>query len=62
MTVPNIPCPICLTPIGIVHRTSDIESMLDLQPAFVDGLLGITDSDALQMLYWMHELPAEAMS
>lgn len=58
MTVSNTPCPICLTPIGIVHRTSETESMLDLQPAFVDGLLGITEGDTLQVLYWLHQLPA----
>lgn len=58
MTEPIIPCSICLTPIGIVRRTSETESILALQPEFVDGLLGITDGDTLQVLYWMHQLPA----
>jgi L-fuculose-phosphate aldolase len=58
MTAPLTPLPICLMPIGIVHQRSETESILALQPEFVDGLLGITEGDTLQVLYWMHQLPA----
>lgn len=62
MTEPITPCSICLTPIGIVSRTSEAESILAFQLEFVDGLLGITEGDTLQVLYWMHQLPASDRS
>lgn len=50
--------PIQLRPIGIVRREDD-HQIIRVDPAYADGLLGIERAEKLQILYWMHKLPAE---
>jgi len=46
--------------IGKVRTLGPKESALEIDPAFEDGLHGISAGDRLQVLYWMHELDADA--
>ena len=45
-----------ISPIGTVRILSAEESVLDIEPAYREGLSGIGVGDRLQVLYWMHEL------
>jgi L-fuculose-phosphate aldolase len=45
-----------IRPIGTVRILSAEESVLDIEPAYQEGLSGIGPGDRLQVLYWMHEL------
>ena len=46
--------------IGRVRTIAPKESALEIAPAFLDGLHGISAGDRLLVLYWMHELDADA--
>lgn len=46
-----------IEPIGTVRVLSGDESVLEIAPAYEDGLDGIRVGDRLRVLYWMHELP-----
>ena len=46
-----------IEPIGKVRKLSDGEFVLEIAPAYKDGLHGIEAGDRLRILYWMHELP-----
>jgi len=47
-----------IEPIGKVIRQSVGGSVLEIAPAYKEGLCGIAVGDRLQVLYWMHELKA----
>ena len=47
-------------PIGKVRALTEGESVLEIDPAYKDGLHGITAGDHLQVLYWMHKLESPA--
>lgn len=42
--------------IGTVKHISESESALEVQPAYAEGLEGISPGHQIQVLYWMHEL------
>jgi tRNA-Thr(GGU) m(6)t(6)A37 methyltransferase TsaA len=42
--------------IGCVRDLGDGRSLLEILPAFIEGLEGLTPGDRVQVLYWMHEL------
>lgn len=42
--------------IGSVRDLSDGQSLLEILPAYIEGLDGLTAGDRVQVLYWMHEL------
>jgi len=48
-----------IDPIGAVRKISESEFVCDLVPACHEGLHGIAPGDRLDVLYWMHALPAE---
>ena len=48
-----------IDPIGTVRKISESEVAIDLRPACRQGLHGIAPGDCLDVLYWMHTLPAE---
>jgi hypothetical protein len=41
--------------IGSVRETGNGRSLLQVQPAYTDGLHGVNADDRVQVLYWMHE-------
>jgi L-fuculose-phosphate aldolase len=45
-----------IRPIGTVRILSAEESVLEIEPAYQEGLSGIGAGDRLQVLYWMHKL------
>ena len=45
-----------LEPIGIVREVSREESMIEVRPAYREGLHGIAAGDRLDIHYWMHKL------
>ncbi|MCK4376270.1 MAG: tRNA (N6-threonylcarbamoyladenosine(37)-N6)-methyltransferase TrmO, partial [Candidatus Brocadiae bacterium] len=45
--------------IGKVCKQCGNEVLLEIVPKFKEGLCGIAAGDRLQVLYWMHELPAD---
>jgi tRNA-Thr(GGU) m(6)t(6)A37 methyltransferase TsaA len=50
---------IVIRPIGMVRRSPDGSSLLELQPHLLEALDGLTAGDEIQVLYWMHELTEE---
>jgi len=44
--------------IGTVKKVSENESVVELSPSFCKGLHGIVPGDRVDVLYWMHKLPA----
>jgi tRNA-Thr(GGU) m(6)t(6)A37 methyltransferase TsaA len=48
-----------IEPIGTVRKISGEESMIEVFPAYREGLYGITAGDRLDVLYWMHKLDPE---
>lgn len=43
-------------PIGVVRLAHDGRAVLEVHPAYLDGLQGLGPGDRVQVLYWMHEL------
>jgi len=48
-----------IEPIGTVKKVSENEVVIDLLPGCRAGLHGIVPGDRLDVLYWMHKLPAD---
>jgi len=48
-----------IDPIGVVRRIDQDKARIVLKPIHVEGLSGLAVGDRLDVLYWMHELPAE---
>jgi len=48
-----------IAPIGTVRHISDDEFVIEMSPEFREGLHGIGPGDRLDVLYWMHKLPAD---
>jgi tRNA-Thr(GGU) m(6)t(6)A37 methyltransferase TsaA len=48
-----------IEPIGRIKKISDNESILEVEPAYEEGLSGIDPGDRLTVLYWMHKLDNE---
>lgn len=48
-----------VTPIGMVYRLSDEESVLELEAACRPALDGVKAGDRLEVFYWMHKLTAK---
>ncbi len=46
-----------IEPIGVVRKTSEDESAIELDARHADGLHGLAEGDRLEVLYWMHGLP-----
>jgi len=42
--------------IGKVHKLTEEETLLEVNPAHKEALYGIVPGDRLQILYWMHQL------
>lgn len=42
--------------IGVVRRTDDERSVLELLPAYAEGLDGLDPGRRVQVLFWMHRL------
>lgn len=42
--------------IGTVRDIGDGRCLLEVLPAYLDGLHGLTDGVRVQVLYWMHDL------
>ena len=42
--------------IGSVRDLGDGRSLLEILPAYVEGLDGLTTGDRVPVVYWMHEL------
>jgi L-fuculose-phosphate aldolase len=42
--------------IGVVQKAADGRCLLQVFPAYTDGLSGLKFGDQVQVLYWMHEL------
>ena len=45
--------------IGAVKRVAKKGSVVELSPLYREGLHGIAPGDRLDVLYWMHKLPAK---
>lgn len=45
-----------LKQIGTVHEIGKDLFLVQLKPAYVDGLSGLGPGDRVQVLYWMHDL------
>jgi len=45
-----------LEPIGAVRKRSETEDAIELAPGLEEGLHGVCPGDALDVLYWMHNL------
>jgi tRNA-Thr(GGU) m(6)t(6)A37 methyltransferase TsaA len=50
---------VSLEPIGTVKKVSQEEFVLAVLPTYREGLHGVVAGDRLDVLYWMHQLPAE---
>lgn len=46
-----------IEPIGVVRKTSEEQSTIEIDARHVDGLHGLAEGDRLEVLYWMHKLP-----
>ena len=49
-----------IAPIGKVCRSTDDQSVLEIERSVLDGLDGIVVGDCLLVLYWMHRLPSRS--
>ena len=45
-----------IEPIGVVRKVSPEESVIEVRPAYREGLHGVVPGDLLDVFYWMHEL------
>ena len=45
-----------LSPIGTVKKLSEREFVIEIVPAYREGLYGVSCGDRLDVLYWMHKL------
>jgi len=48
-----------IEPIGVVRKTSEEESTIEIDARHVDGLYSLAEGDRLEVLYWMHKLSDE---
>lgn len=46
-------------PIGAVRKAGDAEAVIEVLPAYREGLEGIAAGDRIDVLYWMHKLSPE---